>query len=77
MSAKLIHQTNDGNYPDTRYIVCGYFLPKDATRCCVCGRENRTEDSTCGKRCHARMCAIQRQYTDEDVDRWLAALASD
>lgn len=67
------HQTADGVYPDVLAIVSGYFEPKDRTRCLVCGAMRTTVESTCGRRCFSRMCAIQRSYTEADVNRWIEA----
>lgn|GEM_PF-6070828 len=60
-------------YPDTKAIVSGYFAPLDKSRCLVCGAELHGAESTCSQKCFARMCAIQRGYTEEDCERLIAA----
>lgn len=57
------------NYPDVKAIVSGYFKPMDKTRCLVCGAELHTAESTCSMKCFAKMCEIQRRFTEEDCAR--------
>lgn len=70
---QTIKQRADGVYPDVKAIVSGYFDPKDPTRCLVCGKMLTGVESTCGRTCFRRMCAIQRQYTKADCERMIEA----